>query len=476
MATHRISYATELGWANGEAPSKMAGTPATQDPASVGIDNFRNIGELCTGFSSTEVGTATVSDNITIMKVMSVWDGTTITREVFGYGSAGRLYRITDATTPVVTLCDGAAKTNNVDGLEAFGTYIYYAQQTQIGRFGPLNAVSPSGTDNYLTGLTATVNGQTITHPLLKFKGDLLVGDGNKIKAAPVGASPLVTRLQLTTGYVVTALKDYGNFVLIGAGPETVVDTQTKVVASLFLWNTTVSGTTESSVTAPTQEIVFPEPYIHNIQVMNDEVYVFGLNYLYKLSGSAFKIVTKLDCRVGPGGADVNRGQLWFKGSDDIRAIGTPDPQLPVSRYRPYGGTGTSLTAIKWVQDAKLLVADNNNLNEFKAGSQTTKTWKSRMISFSKQEMIEEVRVYLGANLASGDDVRIQLADEVGNLTTIATFDFATYGAVNELTLKAHQLTNPIAHRSAMQICVLFQAGVVRVREVVVTTKPVAQP
>jgi hypothetical protein len=209
---------------------------------------------------------------------------------------------------------------------------------------------------------------------------------------------------------------------------------------------------------------------------MDGDVYVFGLHYLYKQVGTTFKIVTKLDCRVALGGVDVHKGQLWFKGSNDIRAIGTPDPQLPVARYRPYGATGTSITAIKWVQDSKLWVADNNDLNEYKTGSQTGKTWYSRMVSFGQQEMIQEVKVYLAANLASGDDVRIQVVDEVGNATTIAQFDFATYGAVNELTLKAHQFTTAIAHRSAMQIAVLFNAGAARVREVVVVTKPVAQP
>lgn len=471
MATHRITYAGNLGWANGEAPSKYAGALSSQDPASVGIDIFRSIGELRTGFASTEIGSTNVTDNITIMKLASVWDGTTATREIFGYGSSGKLYRITDAGTPSVTVIKTV--TNNADGLEVFNDYVYYAQTTQVGRYGAINLVGPTATDNYTTGLTATYKNQTLKHPLLGWRADLYIGDANKLKKA-VASGAATTSLTLDSDTVITALCDAGTTMFIGAGQEAVEDTESKAQAWLFEWDGLASIL--SDTTKPTRRIPFPEPYIHNIQMMNGEVYVFGLHYLYKLVGNSFNIITKLDCRVSLGGVDIHKGQLWFKGSNDIRAIGTPDPQLPAARYRPYGGTGTSITAIKWVQDSKLWVADNNDLNEFKTGSQTGKTWYSRMVSLSRQEMVEEVRVYLATNLASGDDVRIQIVDEVGNATTIATFDYATYGAVNELTLKAHQFVTGVAHRSAMQIAVLFNGGAPRVREVCVVTKPVAQP
>jgi hypothetical protein len=471
MATHRITYAGNLGWANGEAPSKFTGAVSSQDPASVGVDIFRSIGELRTGFASTEVGGSNVTDNITMMKLASVWDGSTATREVFAYGTSGKLYRITDANTPGVTVIKTVS--NNADGLEVFNDYVYYAQTTQVGRYGAINTVGPTATDNFTTGLTATWKNQTLKHPLLGWRTSLYIGDANKLKVA-VASGAATTSLTLDTDTVITALCDAGNTMLIGAGQEAVEDTESEVQAWLFEWDGLSS--TLADTTKPTKRTPFPEPYIHNIQVFNGEVYVFGLHYLYKLVGNTFVIVTKLDCRVALGGVDVHKGQLWFKGSNDIRAIGTLDPQLPTARYRPYGATGTSITAIKWVQNDKLWVADNNDLNEFKTGSQTGKTWYSRMISFLQQESVEEVRLYLAANLASGDDVRVQIVDEVGNATTVATFDYATYGAVNEMTCKAHRFVTGIANRSAMQIAVLFNSGAARVREVVVVTKPVAQP
>lgn len=474
MGIHRVSYAADLGWANGEAPSAIAGAVASHDPDnSDGIDIFRSIGELRTGFSSTEIGGATVTDNITNMRIASIYDGTTLTRELIGYGSAGRLYRITDATTPAVTLI--ATIASNTDGLEIFNNYVYYAQQTQIGRYGSIAAAGPTTTNAYITGLTGTVKSTVIKHPLKVWNDLLFIGDNNLLKYTDGTASGAGTTIMTLMGdLTITALEENGPLLLIGAGQEQVEDTQTKVQAWLFTRNSSYSAS--STTNAPTDSFRFPEPYIHNIKVVEGSIYCFGLNYLYKLVGSTFKIVTKLESRVALDGADIHNGQLWFKGSGDVRAIGTPDPQLPSARYRPYASTGTSVTALKWLQNNKLWVADNNNLNEFKTGSQTAVTWRSRVIKFSQVEMVEEIRIYTAANLASGDDVRVQIVNEVGTATDAATFDFVTYGAANSLVLRAHQFTNAVSNLTSMQIGVKFQGGAARVLEVIVITKPVSQP
>jgi len=473
MGTHRISYASDLGWANGEAPSALAGAPASHDPDnSDGIDIFRSIGELRSGFSSTEIGGATVTDNITNMRLGSVYDGVTATRELFAYGSSGRFYRITDAATPAVTLIDTVA--NNADGLEIYKNFVYYAQTTQIGRYGSIAAASPTSTNAFITGLTATVKGTTIKHPLMNWNDLLWIGDSNLLKYTDGTTGTGTTIMTLMSDLTITALAENGPLLLIGAGQEQVEDTESKVQAWLFTRNSAYSSGITTN--APTDAFKFPEPYIHKIAVVEGSIYVFGLHYLYKLVGSTFKIVTKLDTRIATDGADVRQGQLYFKGSGDIRAIGTPDPQLPSARYRPYASTGTSITAIKWMQDAKLWVADNNDLNEFKTGSATAVTWRSRIINFGQVEAVEEIRIYTAANLASGDDVRVQIINEVGTATDAATFDFATYGAVNSLILRAHNLTNAVAHLTSMQIGVKFQGGAARVKEVIVITKPVSQP
>jgi hypothetical protein len=475
MATHRFSYASDLGWANGEAPSKFAGSPATYDPSTVGVDIFRNIGELSAGFTKTEIGGSNVTDQITQMKVASIYDGSNLTREVIAYGTAGKLYRITDATTPAVTVVKTVS--NAAQGLELHKDYAYYAQTTQIGRYGILNAVSPTATDAYLTGLTGTVKGQAIKHPMQSWRGKLYVGDVNNLKyviGSESAGTTGTTQMVFDSDYVITCLADGGSLLLIGVGQESVEDTQTRVSAWLATWDGT--SATVASDTLPTDKFLFPEPYIHHIEMVDGVVYCFGLKYLYKLVGTSFQIVTKLDSRVALGGAEAYRGQLWFKGSSDIRSIGSPDPQLPVARQRPYNGPGTSITALKWVQDQKLWVSDNNDLFEYKTGSDTGVTWKSRVISFSQMEMVDEVRIYLNTNLASGDDVRVLIYDEAGTSYNAMTFDYATYGAVNQLVLHNNQLTTGVPQLSSMQVGVLFQAGAVRVREVIVKTIPVNQP
>lgn len=475
MASYRISYASDHGWANGEAPSKYGGAPASFDPASAGIDIFRSIGELRTGYAATEIGGATVTDNIQQMLLTEFYNGTTRSREMVGYGSSGRVYRITDEATPAVTLVDTTA--NGVQGMAELDQYIYFAQKTIISRYGPIDQVSPTFTASYLTGLTGTYKGDTLRHPLHPWKATqasgraLFIGDKNLLKENVAGTGTVV--MTLPTDTIITALNDNSSLLLIGAGIDTGEDNDAKNRAWLMTWDGTVEAV--SANTSPTEIIPFPEPYISRIEVVEGEIYCFGQRFLYKLVGSSFVIVTKLDCRISIGGSDINRGQLYWKGSDDIRAWGTPDPMLPKARYRPYGSTGTSVTALKWVQDQKLWYADNNNLYELKTGSATGVSWKSRYIGFGQQEEVSEIRLYLSANLASGDDVRVQIINEVGTAVAALTFDFATYGAANSIVLHANQFTNPVAHLTGMQVGILFQAGAVQVREVVVKTKPVAQ-
>ena len=203
MASHRFSYASDLGWAYGEAPSELAGSVSTYE-SGAGIDIFRYPGELAAGFSDTEIGGATVTDNIQDLVIASIWNGTAMSRAAFGYGSGGRFYQIVDETTPTVSLI--ATVTNNRVGLEVFKDYIWYAQSTQIGRYGPINAASPTSTDAYWTGFTSTFKGQNLTHPLHEWRGKIYAGDANLLKYHDGTAS--ATQMTLDADYVITAIND----------------------------------------------------------------------------------------------------------------------------------------------------------------------------------------------------------------------------------------------------------------------------
>lgn len=470
MGVYRISYASDLGWANGEAASKLAGSAATFDPATAGIDIFRTPGELRTGFSSTSIGTATVDQ--TIISMFAITDNTgSVGRNIYAWGDAGDLYIISDAATPSVAL--GRAVTSSLVGnIVNHKNYVYYPRQSNIGRVGStIGGGAMTYDDTYVIGQSSSYKGVTIQRPMHSWNGKMYWGNTyllNYVLGSESTGNSGTTALTFESDHCITALNDNSTRLLIGAGIEPDPTQSTKTKAWLYIW--------DGVSTNYNDRILFPEQFIHRIDVLDNQVYCFGRNYLYRLVGTAFTIVATLNQRVGIGGTAYNRGQLFWKDNDTIRAIGTPHPQLPIARTTPYSGTGTTSGAILWVQDAKLWSGDNSTLNEFKTGSSTGKTFLSRVISESQQFFVDKIRVYLTTNLASGDDLRVQIVDEnAGTTVDVGQIDFATYGAVNQVELHSNQFTTACAQLSSMQIGLKFNAGAVRVREVTVFTTAISQ-
>ena len=473
MAVHRISYASDLGWGKGESASLYAGGQATYDPTVTGFDIFRTIGALRTGYAATEIGGATIDDQIWHLTAVTEYTAASATRCAFGYSSGGKLYKITDETTPVVTLLASAVSSPVMGGLVDHKNYIYYPRATNLGRWGSIGTGSSASNDGtYVTGLAATAKGINITHPLHSWNGKLYYGDSNLLKyvlGSETTGTTGTTAITLDADHVITAITDNGTRLYFGAGIEPDSTKDTKSDCFFYVWDGTSTNFNE--------RYPFPEPYIHKIRVVDNTVYVFGRNYLYRLVGSSFQIVQPLGQRVGPGGVAENRNSLFWKDSACIRAYGSPDPQIPKARYSPFASTGTDVNAIIWMEDTKFWYADNNNLYECKTGSQTGNIFRTKKIAPGQLESIDEVRIYLTANLASGDDVRVLIYDETGGTSYNAvTFDFATYGAVNQFSLRAHQFTEAVPFVSSYQIGVKMNAGAAVVREVIVFTNPPEQP
>src|SRR3990167_6252227 len=471
MGTYRFRYGSEFGWANGEAPNKLAGSPATFDPTTAGVDLYRSPGELRASFASTSIGGATVTDNIQTMIPAITWGGTPLSRLVYAYGDAGRFYSITDAATPVVTLIGTVS--NYGQGMAIHKDYVYLARSGNVQRYGDIHAVSPGADATYVGSLTSSTRGFTPYHALHSWKGYLYIADINKLKrilgSESTGTSG-TTAITLDADLAISAIGDNNTTLYFGAGEEINPSGQTtRAKCYLFSWNGTDLSFTDS--------FLFPESFIHAIRTIGQDVIVWGKTYVYRLVGQSFEIIASSGGVVGSAGnTDHCNGQLWWKDNAGVKSYGSPHPQLPRTVYMPYAGTGTTNDAVLWVTPAKLWVADNNTLLEFKTGSATSVSWYSRYVNLGQVEEIEEVKLYLAANLASGYEVSVAILNEVGTSTTIATFDFTTYGAVNSIVLHANQLTNAIANLTGFQARVIFTGGAARVREVVLKTKPVAQP
>jgi hypothetical protein len=137
-------------------------------------------------------------------------DGTPFDTNRYAYGDSGNVYKI-DASDTFTLL--RTVSNSHGQGMEVQNDYLYYTQDSQIGRYGPLSG-SPSFTDNWQTGLdnTATV----LFAPITVLNDRLIVGHGNNV-ATWDGAIWTLAALTLPAQLNVRALSRTDQYILIGA-------------------------------------------------------------------------------------------------------------------------------------------------------------------------------------------------------------------------------------------------------------------
>ena len=168
--------------------------------------------------------------------------GTPSSTDIYSYGSTGRIYSESSSGTwtDLRTVASSAGQ-----GLEVFNDYLYYTQNSQLGRYGPLSGV-PAFTDNWKTGLTAT----TDFAPIKAFKEGFVVGHGNNIawyngvafQRSPdttITDSDSVKRLILPPGLKVRSFEILGEFLVIGTWRGTNIYDNNE--GYLFFWDGTAT-------------------------------------------------------------------------------------------------------------------------------------------------------------------------------------------------------------------------------------------
>jgi len=120
--------------------------------------------------AASKVSGSTVTDLVKWIVSGSPYD----TNKYF-YSEGGKIYKETSggSWSTLRTIANSSGQ-----GLEIHDDYLYYTQDTQIGRYGPLSG-SPSFDDDWQTGLNDTST--TNFAPIKAFKEGLAVGHGNYV-------------------------------------------------------------------------------------------------------------------------------------------------------------------------------------------------------------------------------------------------------------------------------------------------------
>lgn len=163
-------------------------------------------------------------------------DGTPYSTSRYFYAENGKIFQETSGGTwsSLRTVSNSGGQ-----GLEIHDDYLYYTQDTQIGRYGLLSG-TPSFTDNWQTGLNDT-SGTNIA-PLKAFKEGLAVGHGSYLGWWD-GAVWQADRLVLPPDFSIRSLTIIDGMLMIGAWRgTTVLDAE---AGFIFEWDGTATTFTD---------------------------------------------------------------------------------------------------------------------------------------------------------------------------------------------------------------------------------------
>lgn len=293
---------------------------------------------------------------------------------VYRYGSDGKIYAVPADQSAITALNSGTALTSSAgNGAEYYDNYIYFAKNTDISRYGPLNG-SPSLTQSYWVGtLSKTALTDTTypsigsleipNHPMYRhtdnklYIGDVVGGKGviHFIKTSKTSAEgdtndgSTYEALDLPYGYYPTCIAGYGSDLVIGAIDGTGLGRPAK----LIFWDTTSVSYTQIL------DKELSDPLITALRNVNGTLYVVsgstdkGLGGAYTrvnvfAGGYTMRPVEFLkDYKPTFSGATAHSGSKFYYGIEtEVRGIGSATGLLSQYASTTIYEMGASVSAI----------------------------------------------------------------------------------------------------------------------------------
>lgn len=367
--------------------------------ASLGIDPAQPLDDSDTVYSTIASGlirpTASEKFSSTIIAASPLFIKTNPKdANVYVYDARGSAYTIDATLTTVTALSDTGALSNSIgNGMEYYDNYIYFATNTTVARYGPLNG-SPTFNGNYwdtTLAKTALVNTTYPTsfknnlaipnHPMCRHSdGVLYLGDvvGNQGYIHSIQTSKTTvegdtdagsTYLKLPFGYGLwpTVIESYGQDLAIALFEGSNTGLRQKQ-AKIAFWDTVSSNFNKITW------VEFPDSLITAMKNVNGVLYVVSGNYKARgfrvsrfLGGYSFEEVfyseTGEPCL--PGAIDAVLNRCVFGSHTTVPesrgcayAIGLQKASLGTGVFNIMGATGvtgsTSVTAVAFVDATEM--------------------------------------------------------------------------------------------------------------------------
>lgn len=404
-------------------------------------------GGLTSSGTPTNIGSTVVVDSI----IASAVDSNGGTTSMYLTGSEGHLYSLDIGTTPQGTPTDRRSATpitEPTNGLFVYqprgGTkYLYYVQDTQVGRWD-LSGSYPTGwTDNWQTGLE-----DFRVHPSHNFFDRVYIG--NKDRLAEVrddgagGVTFSTNVLDFPSDYYASTIDDDGVYLIVGLNRQTSSGSPGTIAGTkVVFWDLN----SDSWV----REWDFPDSaYLTSIRKVGTVMYALCADGIYAFTfSSPPQIVVAFTGNIVPGftaSASGNyddekmikyRDGVMFTTDVGIHFYGKLRPEFPRAFYTLSTRPSASTILVRAVQSQIYAGGEDKLYYWLPAGiGNTDASAKTVYIPFEETYKIERIDVIFTEPLGSGDSLQVQVkSDEDQNYTTFGTASHTNFGSVRKIEL-----------------------------------------
>ena len=395
--------------------------------------------------------------------------------KIYTYLNNGRIISYTNAFASETLV--GTAGTSSGNGFAYYNNYLYYASNTDIGRYGPLDGTPALDDDAWTsavlgsqTALTDTtypsLNGiEMPNHPMhvhvdnQLYVGDVVDGQGviHAIKTTKTtnegdtNDNSQFNVLDLPFGFIPTDIESYGTDLVISA-IQTTNSTITQGKAVLFFWDTTSDSFY--------RQVTLPDPYVTALLNNNGILYLWtgnnsdGVQLLAYLGGDTVKQIAFLEEGAPPYAGAVDAwGDRIVWGCDkttpstnaSVYALGSKVSALSRGIHNiaksKSGGANPAVYSVKYLEHAsnkapRLVIGwrDDSNQGIDKIDTNNSETlasvWRSSIFRVGRRFTVKRIRFPLGKAVAANMTLTPKIwIDDASASTTLTAINNTNYSA-----------------------------------------------